>query len=59
MYELNLERNSENVPPFDQNSIDFQCLKKITGDFFQMDNQPTIGTNVTGNHNIRQQHDQL
>ena len=31
LYELNLERNSENRPP---------C------DFFQMDNLPTVGTNV-------------
>ena len=30
-------------------------LKKITGDYFQMDNQPTVDTNVTANHNIKQQ----
>ena len=33
-------------------------LKKKSNYFFQTDNQPTVDTNVTGNHNIRQ-HDSL
>ena len=59
MYELNPERNIENMPPIDhKTALHLKFENKITGDFFQTDNQPTVGTNVTSNHNIRQ-HDSL
>ena len=49
VWSYNPERNSENKPPpcliTKQHYI--LGLKKITGDFFQTDNQPTVGTNVT------------
>ena len=43
MYELNPERNSENMPPFSHKMASY----------FKFDIQPTIGTNVNHDHNIR------
>ena len=41
MYELNPERNSENILPFNhKTALHFKFEKKNTGDFFQTDNQP-------------------
>ena len=55
MYELKPEMNSENMPPFNhKTALTSNVRKKITSDFFQKDIQPTVGTNVTGNQNIRQ-----
>ena len=46
MYEPNPERNSENMPRLITKRHYILSLKKITSDFFQTDNQSTIGTNV-------------
>ena len=47
MYELNPERNSENMPPFNhKTALHFEF------ETFQTDNQPTVGTNVNRDHNI-------
>ena len=53
MYELNPDWNSENMPPFNhKTALTSNVWKKSQMIFFQTDNQPTVGTNVTGNHNI-------
>ena len=58
MYELNPERNSENMPLFNHKMALHFMRKKITGDFIQTDTQPTVGTNVNRDDNIRV-HDSL
>ena len=50
MYELNPERNIENIPSFNHKTalhFKFEEKKNHRWFFFQTDNQPTVGTNVT------------
>ena len=49
MHELNPERNSENMPPFNhKTALHFKFENKSPVIFFlQTDNPPTVGTNVT------------
>ena len=47
MYELNPEGIVKIYPRLISKQHYILSLNKITGDFFQTDNQPTIGTNVT------------
>ena len=51
MYELNPERNCENMPPFNHKTA-------LHLYFFQTENQPTVSTKVNRDHNIRV-HDSL
>ena len=47
MYELNAERNSEDIPQFNHKTKLHFKFEQITGDFFQTDNQSAVGTNDT------------
>ena len=49
MNELNPERNRENLPPFNHKTV--LNFKFETGDFFQTDNQPTVGTRALSRSN--------
>ena len=56
MYELNPEKNIENMPPFNHKTAltSSVWIKSPVILFLNRDNQPTagaVGTKVTGNHN--------